>query len=150
METTPPSRWRRLWPETGAAYELFDAGVFVVLLGLIGYVFTTPPATTRRALTAPLDLLPPNVWGILLATAGVAAIVCAYTPGWLRVGYKLLLYPCLFWSANFAIGVCAYAWRVTFTDAEGQLSDTTRALLSVLLYGWIASRLLRDMPPHDA
>lgn len=133
MNHPPTHWWRRLFPRSGSPYELFDAAVFLLCLGFIGYVLTDPPATSQQALSAPLDLLPPWVWGTVLTAAGVVGIVCSYVDRWVWLGYRVMLYPCIFWSANFALGILLYGASI-------------RALLSVLLYAWVASRLVRDMP----
>ena len=141
------SRTRRLFPPTGPAYALFDAAVFLLFLAVIGYILTTPSSTQEQALSAPLDLLPDYVWGTALACVSSFAIVCSYFPCMVRRGYLAMIVACVFWSSNFAIGmgfgVAAQLLPVGFLDGY---QFTARAFISVLLYGWIASRLIRDLP----
>lgn len=139
--------WRRLFPRTGAAYELFDAGIFLLILALVGYVLTSPTSSQQRTLSAPLDLLPDYVWGTALAAVSVYAIVCSYYPRWVRRGYLAMISACAFWSANFGIGM---AFGAIGAALPGHFLDayefSIRSIISVLLYGWITSRLVRDLP----
>lgn len=125
--------WRSRFPPTGAAYELFDAAVFLFALAVVGYILTSPTPTQEKALSAPLDLLPDYVWGTALALVSLLAIACSYRPRRVRLGYRAMIYACTFWSANFAVGIALYGASI-------------RSVISVMLYGWIVSRLVRDMP----
>ncbi len=123
-------RFRNLFPKSGQAYELFDASVLLLALGGIGYVITDPPPNTEATLTI-LRVLPEEALGWSLALAALVGIVSAYT-GWLRVGYIATIAASLAMSGFFALG-----WIIN--DESG-----IRALLSAVLYGWIARRLIRD------
>ena len=54
-------RFRRLFPPTGSAYELFDAAVFLLTLSVIGYILTAPTETQEKALSAPRTLVGDNL-----------------------------------------------------------------------------------------
>ena len=141
------SRARRFFPPSGAAYELFDAAVFLFILSVFGYIVTSPTPQQQRALSAPLDLLPDYMWGAALAVVSLTAIVCSYRADRVRFGYLAMITACTFWSANFAIGMLLGAAGSIF---PGHLFDdyqfTARAIISLVLYAWIASRLIRDIP----
>ncbi len=122
---------RRMFPPSGQRYELFDCGVFLLLLAAIGYVLTTPPAVTDRALYAPFESAPIWVWGSLLSACGAFAILASYVPRLLRAGYVVMVLACTFWSLSFLIGIVFF---------DGQ----PRALMSVLIYAWIARRIARE------
>lgn len=125
-----PSRWRRLFPPTGAAYELFDASILLLALGGIGYILTEPPANTAATLTI-LHVVSEEALGWALAFAALVGIVSSYTR-WIRVGYIAVISTSLAMCGFFAVGYVT-------TDGSG-----IRALLSAILYGWVARRLMRD------
>lgn len=121
---------RKLFPPSGRAYELFDCSMLLLILGLVGYVLTDPPMNTSRALKGPLYFVTENQLGWFMVTAAVIGIVAAYTR-WVRVGYVATITACLVMSANFILGLI-------FTDASA------RTVISIVLYAWIARRLMRD------
>lgn len=144
---TSPSRWRRLFPPSGSSYELFDAAIFLLVLSVVGYILTSPNPTQERTLSAPLDLMPDYVWGSALALVSITGIVCAYLPHRVRFAYLAMITACTFWSANFAIGmVLGAAGQVLPGGFLDHYDFSVRAIISLVLYGWIASRLIRDMP----
>lgn len=124
------TRPRRLFPAAGPAYELFDASVLLLALGGIGYVLTDPPPNTEMTLTI-LRYVPEEILGWSLTLAAVVGIVTSYTR-WLRAGYIATISATLAMSGFFALGL------VVNEDAG------IRALLSAIIYGWIARRLIRD------
>lgn len=125
-----PSRWRRLFPAAGQHYELFDASFLLLALGGIGYVMSEPNPNAASALTI-LRFVSEEALGWSLAFAAIVGIVFSYTR-WLRVGYVATITATLAMSGFFAIGY------ITNDDAG------IRALLSAVIYGWIARRLIRD------
>lgn len=122
---------RRCFPPSGRRYELFDTSVLLLVFALIGYVLTDPPSNTAEALQAPLRVINETELGILVAIAATFAVVTAYTGRWVRWGYVAVTTAAGALCLNFLVGYLT-------TDA----SD--RTLLSVVLYGWIARRLMRD------
>lgn len=141
------TRWRRIWPSAGAAYELFDAAIFLLFLAVVGYILTSPTPMQEKALSAPLDLLPDYVWGTALAAVSVFAIACSYMPRMIRRGYVAMIFACTFWSANFAIGMLFGLFDLILPfEFFNSYDFSARAIISVLLYGWITSRLVRDIP----
>lgn len=141
------ARTRKFFPPSGAAYELFDAAVFLLCLAVIGYILTAPTPTQESALSAPLDLLPDYVWGSALAAVSVFAIACSYLPRMVRKGYLAMIMACTFWSSNFAIGMLFGALDGLLPyEFFNSYDFSVRAFISVLLYGWITSRLVRDIP----
>lgn len=130
---------RRLLPPAGPAYELFDAAVFLLILGVVGYITTDPPPVTDRALEAPFRVIaslhsglnPQYVWGTVLAAVAALGLVCSYRAAWLRTGYAAMTIACVFASASFLGGMVLFG-------------ASPRAILSAVIYGWIASRLRRD------
>lgn len=129
-------RTRSMFPSSGAAYELFDAAVFLLVLASVGYVVSSPVGATETALTAPLEVAAPQVWGFVLAGVAVTGIVCSYRTRWLRAGYVVMIVGCSFWSLMFLAGVVLYG-------------ASLRYVASAVLYGWITSRLFRDIPDKD-
>lgn len=123
-------RLRSLFPKTGQPYELFDASFLLLALGGIGYVMTNPPPNTTNTLTV-LQVIPEEALGWTLALAALVGIVSSYTRC-LRVGYIATISASLAMSGFFALGY--------IVNEESGI----RALLSAVLYGWIARRLIRD------
>lgn len=124
-------RLRRLFPPTGPAYELFDTAVLLLLLALINYVVTDPPATTVLNLSAPLTFASETTWGIALAACGLAAIACSYREDLLDLGYSILVTATVFWSTCFLVSVVLFG-------------GSLRGLGSALIWGWIARRSFRE------
>lgn len=124
------TRVRSLFPPAGQAYELFDASILLLALGGIGYILTEPPPNTAATLTI-LHVVSEEALGWSLAFAAVVGIVSSYTR-WLRVGYIAVISTSLAMSGFFAVG---------YVTTEG---SGIRALLSAILYGWVARRLMRD------
>lgn len=145
--TRKPNPWRRLFPPSGSAYELFDAAIFLLVLSVVGYILTSPNPTQERTLSAPLDLMPDYVWGSALALVSIAGVVCSYLPHRIRLAYIAMIFACTFWSANFAIGMAlGVAGQVLPGEFLDHYDFSARAIISLVLYAWIASRLIRDMP----
>lgn len=121
---------RRVFPPSGHRYELFDCSVLLLALGGIGYVLTTPPPNTEATLTI-LRFISEESLGWSLAGAGLIGIIASYVPAAVRFGYGLTIFATGSMSLFFAFG-----WALNQTDI--------RSVLSAILYGWIARRLIRD------
>ncbi|GAA2008175.1 hypothetical protein GCM10009719_17360 [Nocardioides kribbensis] len=127
--STPPSRIRRLFPPSGAAYELWDCAVFVAIIVTVGYVIENPQPAQQETLSFVDQVLSLNLWGMVLATCAIVAGVCAYIPRWISFGYGVLVAGCFFWSAVFVVGIVCF---------NGQ----PRSLVSALIYAWVVRRLI--------
>lgn len=144
MPSREPRSWvnpmgpvRKFFPASGPAYELFDASIFLTVLGLVGYVFTDPNETTDNALYAPFRLLgvitsqPQVAWGMGMAAAGLFGALCAYgSMAWVQRGFQTVITVCVFASGSFLAGMVLFG-------------SSPRVILSVFVYGWIASGLHR-------
>ncbi len=123
-------RVRRLFPPHGPRYELFDSSVLLLVLGLVGYVLTDPPPNTERTLLV-LRFITETQLGIVLVAAAVFGLVCSYTTRWLRYGYTATIAATGALSLYFLVGFVANQTSI-------------RSFISVVLYAWIARRLIRD------
>lgn len=123
---------RRLAPPSGRAYELFDCSVLLLVLWFVGYVLTTPTSNQEAALAGPYLFLPSTVWGAVMTLCAVVGIVCSYTKTKVGFGYVVTIAASGFWAALFAVG------------ASFHNVDSLRAMIVVILYCWIARRLIRE------
>ncbi len=128
---------RKLFPASGPSYELFDGSVFLVVLGFVGYVFTDPAPATDDALYAPFRVLayafpdPQVAWGLGMAVTGLFGAAAAYgSDRWVRHGFGAMIAICTFASGSFLVGMILFG-------------ASPRVILSVFIYGWIASGLHR-------
>lgn len=128
---TETSTGRRLFPKSGAAYELFDCAILVALIAFISYIVTPPLPLTTEGLAALVTFADTKVWGSLLMAIAAFAAICSYFDRLLRVGLTVLITASLFWSLCFALGL-------VFFDAP------LRTASSMLIYAWVASRLYRE------
>lgn len=131
-------RIRKLRPPSGPPYELFDSSVFLFVLGAVGYVLTDPTNITDQALYAPFRALssitdePAQAWGVVLALVASFGIACSYAgPKWVRRGNTVVVGACVFASGSFVMGLILFG-------------ASPRAVISAVLYGWIASGLVRS------
>lgn len=120
---------RRLFPPSGAQYELWDCAVFVAILVGVGYVIESPQPKQAQTLTFVEQAFTITVWGSALTACAVVAIVCSYRARWLAFGYGVLSAACAFWGLVFLVGVLFY-------------DGTPRSLTSALIYGWVFRRLV--------
>lgn len=120
---------RRVFPPSGAPYELFDSAVFVGILVIVGYVIENPQPAQQETLGFIDQALSLNLWGAVLATCAVVAAVCAYVPRWVSFGYGILVAGCTFWSAVFVVGIMFY-------------DGAPRSFVSALIYAWVVRRLV--------
>lgn len=123
---------RRLFPPTGPGYELFDYSGLLLVLGLVGYVLSDPPANTAATLQAPLRVFSEMQLGSMMTAAAVFGLVTSYFPRWMRWGYIATISTTGALSLNFLVGFVANGTSV-------------RAVISVVLYGFIARHLLREV-----
>lgn len=124
---------RRLLPDEGEPYELFDTAVFVFVIATLGYVIEGAGPTQQVALNWIDGFFDLYIWGSFLAACAVVAIICSYIgqrcPHTLGFGYGLLVTGCLFWSSAFFVGVIFF-------------DGTVRSIASVFVYGWVVRRLI--------
>ena len=123
------ARLRRLFPPSGAAYELFDCAVFVAVVVGVTYVIEKPQPVQEETLDFIDKALDLSTWGSVLTACALAAVVCSYIPRLVSCGYGLLVAGCVFWAGAFIVGVL-------FHDGDPQ------ALVAALIYLWVARRLV--------
>ncbi len=128
-EEMPAGRVRRLFPPSGAAYELLDCAVFVGIIVAVGYVIESPQPAQQNTLGFLEQVVSLTLWGGVLTACAVAAAVCAYVPKWVDIGYGILVAGCVFWSLIFVAGI-------VFFDGS------PRSLVSALIYAWVVRRLV--------
>lgn len=151
--------FRRFLPHSGSPYELFDAALFLLIIGSIGYLLTEPPPSQAQdALTFVYQFAPAQFWGAGLTASALAGIVCSYRLHWVRRGLLLIEVVCFFWAGCFAVGGLLYAlvpttfsgdfpWAHLHWHADLSL---IRVVISVALYGWIGLRMDRELSRWDA
>lgn len=140
-------RARKLFPDQGLPYRLFDSSVLLALLSYFWYVGSPPSAVTLETVgDVYAALLSPRGWGIGLMVAGALGVACAYVSRfWWRgllVGYLTLIAATGGWSAALLAGVI-------LGDPSRDLG--LKALGSCLLFAWICRGLLSAvMQAEDA
>ncbi len=133
------NRARKLFPKNGREYELFDCSVLLFVLTFVGLVIAGPTATQAAALAG----LSISLIGILGGAAALYGVAASYVTRLTTSG---------FWVTTGASAMISGLYLVSafFPDVP-----SARVMVSAVLYGWIARRLVREEdrfycdPPED-
>lgn len=101
--------FQRPWPTTRRGLCLWLFSLSFIFLGMVNYVITTPPPTSVDALAFVTDIAPIQVWGSIMALAGLIAMGLSYYHyGRDKYGFILLATFCGAWGLVYWCGFFFY------------------------------------------